>query len=320
MMTRRKIISVKNSKKKRFRILITKISSLFSFSEDLSSSDSSDSDDHFSSDLSLSQTLNSSKGLEDEIPEVIEVVDEAPRPFVKMLENDLSNVICQQKNIGFGSLPGSAWLLSKRNQTLRQRYVMKNPVKVVTTVQRQKSNSTHLSQSYDPNHLNEKSSNQVEVCDRRPFTRSSITTINSDNKKPDIGKVLAPQKYQKRNEKKTSDDICEKSMRNLPGSGWLYRKSRKAISSMQTEDYDDDFEDDYDDDFEEEVDEEIFSSNNNSSSIKVVKEDCIDKVGAVEYEKISDLIKEGLNISQVFERCKDKIDYETLETCFLIMK
>ena len=56
--------------------------------------------------------------MEDEIPEVIEVVDEAPRPFVKMLENDLSNVICQQKNIGFGSLPGSAWLLSKRNQVI----------------------------------------------------------------------------------------------------------------------------------------------------------------------------------------------------------
>lgn len=43
-----------------------------------------------------------------------------------------------------------------------------------------------------------------------------------------------------------------------------------------------------------------------------------DSLGKESYERLCRLFSSGLSINEVYAKCKDKVDFETVETCYLL--
>uniref|UniRef100_F7AZI0 non-specific serine/threonine protein kinase n=1 Tax=Ciona intestinalis TaxID=7719 RepID=F7AZI0_CIOIN len=55
------------------------------------------------------------------------------------------------------------------------------------------------------------------------------------------------------------------------------------------------------------------------SSLELVKQGCIDTVGADTYHQLSEMFSRGFSIGEVYDKYKHKVDFETLETCYLLL-
>jgi len=277
----------------------------------------SESESFTENTASLSNTLNSSKGLEDEIPEVIE-----------QFEENKSNA-----TVSCSKLPGSVWLHSKRAQALRQKSSVSGSTKLVTGVQRQKVNGVSAAQSLVINPPAKQAKN---------FQNVTNYDIKSHIKKaPVTRKVTRRIVTRDRNEPITN---TEKVMRDLPGSAWLYgglkrRKNESSdkasgdhqqnpggchgSSSLLRESFHGDGDNEYiydEDDFEEDIDDEAVNSpSKTASSIEVIKKNCIETIGEEKYKDLCTMIENGLKIEQVQQK-SPKIDNEIIQTCFLIIK
>jgi len=279
----------------------------------------SESESFTENTASLSNTLNSSKGLDDEIPEVIESFEETNR----------SNTA-----VNSSKLPGSVWLHSKRAQALRQKSLVSGSTKLVTGVQRQKINgNSDVAQSLLI---------APSVKEAKSFEILK-TNVTNDDMRTNLKKIPSTRKITRRlvtRDKNEPITDTEKVVRNLPGSAWLYggvkNRKNKASGDHQNNgchgnnevlrdgfNADGDSYHDYaydEDDFEDDIDDDpVNSPSKTASSIEVIKKNCIETIGEQKYNDLCNMIESGLKIEEVQQK-SPKIDHEILETCFLIIK
>nr|XP_002121569.2 serine/threonine-protein kinase Nek3-like [Ciona intestinalis] len=295
------------------------------------------SSDEFSS-CSDDELNTSRKANDDEIPEMIEVCED--------IETSLNSPkkVKESKPVG-RNLPGSAWLQSKRAQVLRLKQEQEHHPVVISRVQRRPSDcSNHSNQDKRPTvKVTSRASPEMQVTKIRKqrLPGSSWLKRSSESSSDDVilGDPASKQEDGRTRRKK------------LPGSGWLLGKSKQEVIARSSGkkpntqknlvlesfssnnessspdknyssdvEYPDDFED-YDDDFDPDDDDLDTTRTLTSrvSSLELVKQGCIDTVGADTYHQLSEMFSRGFSIGEVYDKYKHKVDFETLETCYLLL-
>ena len=46
---------------------------------------------------------------------------------------------------------------------------------------------------------------------------------------------------------------------------------------------------------------------------------CLDSIGREAFEHLGRLFKRGFSIGEAYEKCKSKVPFETVETCYLLL-
>nr|CAB3264288.1 serine/threonine-protein kinase Nek3-like [Phallusia mammillata] len=267
---------------------------------------------------------------DDEIPEIIEVNDESgvSLPAVQKPQKTEVPTITPVRN-----LPGSNWLISKRAQVLRRKQDdVRNSLPVIAgSVKKISMDQNSNRMSLNVHSLQRQNQNHKVPGGTWPKKEA---LGSSENKI--IGKPLPlPEGVKKK--------------RKLPGSGWLLGKEKQqplllgdpqgirnqmrkgdyqknAVTEKESMgDFDMSYDEEYPDDFEDDSDDSGSEFNstttmtNQVSSLDLVKKECIDAIGEEKYEQLKSMFKRGLSIGDVYEKCRKEVDFETLETCYLLL-
>ncbi|XP_076801579.1 uncharacterized protein LOC143446019 [Clavelina lepadiformis] len=306
------------------------------------------SSDDFSSSSDDENTVNTARTtatIDEEIPEVLEASDEGEESPRKLYDSSGFLGITPSRN-----LPGSSWLQSKRAQVLRQNPKPgPNPV-VISTVTRHSIDMTgSYAKSRSSNYGNvtimnscpppEVAESNKHVQRRKKLPGSSWLKRNSESSSDEIvlgeaisGKSLSRSRSFQNKEKKnmTSDQKNFKAQQRENGlilescsSTNEYASSPEKhsfCSDTNRSAYDVDYADDFEDDDDDDDFNQTRTLTPQVSSLEFVKQRCVDTIGQEAFNQLTKMFKRGMSIGEAYKRHKGAIDFETLETCYLLLK